>query len=85
MTHGLSYLPQVDLILVMVNGEITEMGSYVELMSRDGAFAEFLHTYANAEQENIPDVTGERSTIQQTHTDADMLKTCFHDLVEIIL
>ena len=66
VTHGLSYLPQVDLILVMVNGEITEMGSYVELMSRDGAFAEFLHTYANAEQENNPDVTGERSIILQT-------------------
>ncbi|CAL8268963.1 unnamed protein product, partial [Boreogadus saida] len=57
VTHGLSYLPQVDLILVMVNGEITEMGSYVELMSRDGAFAEFLHTYANTEQENNPDVS----------------------------
>uniref|UniRef100_A0A7N8XQL6 Multidrug resistance-associated protein 1 n=1 Tax=Mastacembelus armatus TaxID=205130 RepID=A0A7N8XQL6_9TELE len=47
VTHGLSYLPQVDLILVMVDGEITEMGSYQQLMSREGAFAEFLHTYAN--------------------------------------
>ncbi|CAL8264121.1 unnamed protein product [Lota lota] len=75
VTHGLSYLPQVDLILVMVNGEITEMGSYVELMSRDGAFAEFLHTYANAEQENNPDVTGERDTIQHTH--ADMFENMF--------
>ncbi|KAM4634684.1 multidrug resistance-associated protein 1 [Polymixia lowei] len=50
VTHGLSYLPQADLILVMVEGEITEMGSYLELMAREGAFAEFLHTYANAEQ-----------------------------------
>ncbi|XP_071376110.1 multidrug resistance-associated protein 1 isoform X3 [Centroberyx affinis] len=50
VTHGLSYLPQVDLILVMVEGEITEMGSYLELMARDGAFAEFLRTYANADQ-----------------------------------
>uniref|UniRef100_UPI003AAA51D4 multidrug resistance-associated protein 1 n=1 Tax=Centroberyx gerrardi TaxID=166262 RepID=UPI003AAA51D4 len=50
VTHGLSYLPQADLILVMVEGEITEMGSYLELMARDGAFAEFLRTYANADQ-----------------------------------
>lgn len=46
VTHGLSYLPQVDLILVLVEGEITEMGSYQQLMDRDGAFAEFQRTYA---------------------------------------
>ncbi|XP_077415304.1 multidrug resistance-associated protein 1 isoform X2 [Vanacampus margaritifer] len=46
VTHGLSYLPQVDLILVMVNGEITEIGSYQQLMATEGAFSEFQHTYA---------------------------------------
>ncbi|XP_041086711.1 multidrug resistance-associated protein 1-like [Polyodon spathula] len=51
VTHGLSYLPQVDLILVLVDGEITEMGSYQELLNRQGAFSEFLHTYASAEQD----------------------------------
>jgi len=51
VTHGLSFLPQADLILVMVDGEITEMGSYAELLSRQGAFAEFLHNYSNKEQE----------------------------------
>lgn len=45
VTHGLSYLPQADLILVMVDGEITEMGSYQQLMDTEGAFAEFLRTY----------------------------------------
>ncbi|XP_072549871.1 multidrug resistance-associated protein 1 [Salminus brasiliensis] len=51
VTHGLSFLPQADLILVMVDGEITETGSYTELLSRQGAFADFLRTYANAEQD----------------------------------
>lgn len=46
VTHGLSYLPQADLILVMVEGEITEMGSYQQLMATEGAFSEFLRTYA---------------------------------------
>lgn len=46
MTHGLSYLPQVDLILVMVDGEVTETGSYQQLLDKDGSFAEFLRTYA---------------------------------------
>lgn len=46
VTHGLSYLPQADLILVMVEGEITEMGSYQQVMATEGAFSEFLRTYA---------------------------------------
>nr|XP_019958522.1 PREDICTED: multidrug resistance-associated protein 1-like isoform X1 [Paralichthys olivaceus] len=46
VTHGLSYLPQVDLIIVMVDGEVTEMGSYQQLMATEGAFAEFLQTYS---------------------------------------
>ena len=40
----------MDTILVMSDGEISEMGSYQELLKQDGAFAEFLRTYANAEQ-----------------------------------
>ncbi|KAJ8384011.1 hypothetical protein AAFF_G00212550 [Aldrovandia affinis] len=36
VTHGLSFLPQADLILVMVDGEITETGSYLELLGRQG-------------------------------------------------
>ncbi|XP_054614670.1 multidrug resistance-associated protein 1 [Dunckerocampus dactyliophorus] len=55
VTHGLSYLPQVDLILVMVDGEITEVGSYQQLMATDGAFSEFLRTYAGVEHEDNND------------------------------
>ncbi|KAM5199043.1 multidrug resistance-associated protein 1 isoform 3-T3 [Hipposideros larvatus] len=51
ITHGISYLPQVDVIIVMSGGKISEMGSYQELLARDGAFAEFLRTYAGTEQE----------------------------------
>ncbi|XP_023560439.1 multidrug resistance-associated protein 1 isoform X4 [Octodon degus] len=55
VTHGISYLPQVDVIIVMTGGKISEMGSYQELLDRDGAFAEFLRTYASAEQESSED------------------------------
>ncbi|KAM5227272.1 multidrug resistance-associated protein 1 isoform 2-T2 [Ctenodactylus gundi] len=51
VTHGISYLPQVDVIIVMSGGKISELGSYQELLARDGAFAEFLRTYTSAEQE----------------------------------
>jgi len=35
----------VDNIVVLVNGEISEEGSYEELLSHDRAFAQFLRTY----------------------------------------
>lgn len=50
VTHAINYLPQMDTILVMSEGEISELGSYQHLLKQDGAFAEFLRTYANAEQ-----------------------------------
>lgn len=45
MTHGVHWLPMVDTVIVMVNGRISEMGSYEDLMSHDGPFAQFLKTY----------------------------------------
>ncbi|XP_043085931.1 ATP-binding cassette sub-family C member 3 isoform X2 [Puntigrus tetrazona] len=46
VTHGISFLPQVDNILVMVEGRVSEMGSYQELLKQNGAFAEFLRNYS---------------------------------------
>ncbi|KAK2583563.1 hypothetical protein KPH14_009513 [Odynerus spinipes] len=42
VTHGIVYLPEVDNILVLKDGEITEHGTYKQLMDKRGAFAEFL-------------------------------------------
>lgn len=32
--------------MVMVDGNVSEMGSYQELLNQNGAFAEFLRNYA---------------------------------------
>ena len=42
MTHGLAYLPQCDKIVVMSEGEIEEMGTYDELMAKDGKLTEMI-------------------------------------------
>ncbi|XP_076266256.1 multidrug resistance-associated protein 1-like isoform X3 [Rhynchophorus ferrugineus] len=42
VTHGVTYLPQTDNILVITNGEVSESGTYQHLMDKKGAFAEFL-------------------------------------------
>ena len=49
VTHGIGFLPQCDVIVVMADGQITEVGSYNELIENDGDFAQFLQTYQNAE------------------------------------
>ncbi|XP_009304647.1 ATP-binding cassette sub-family C member 3 isoform X2 [Danio rerio] len=46
VTHGISFLPQVNNILVLVDGRVSEMGSYQDLLRQNGAFAEFLRNYS---------------------------------------
>uniref|UniRef100_A0A3Q4MRH7 ABC-type glutathione-S-conjugate transporter n=1 Tax=Neolamprologus brichardi TaxID=32507 RepID=A0A3Q4MRH7_NEOBR len=58
VTHGISFLPQVDNIMVMVDGRVSEMGSYQDLLKQNGAFAEFLRNYAledNMEEDEASD------------------------------
>ncbi|XP_076174831.1 multidrug-Resistance like Protein 1 isoform X2 [Ptiloglossa arizonensis] len=42
VTHGITYLPEVDNIIVLKDGEITEIGNYKQLLEKRGAFSEFL-------------------------------------------
>uniref|UniRef100_A0A8C7QSC6 ABC-type glutathione-S-conjugate transporter n=1 Tax=Oncorhynchus mykiss TaxID=8022 RepID=A0A8C7QSC6_ONCMY len=68
VTHGMSFLPQADLILVLVDGEITESGSYQELLSRHGAFADFIHTFAsNDRKESVTETATQRGRTSFTN------------------
>lgn len=50
VTHRIGFLPQVDCIVVMNGGCISEVGTYRELLERKGVFAEFLMTYLTSEE-----------------------------------
>ncbi|XP_067162182.1 ATP-binding cassette sub-family C member 6 isoform X2 [Apteryx mantelli] len=50
VTHTINILPQVDNIVVLVDGTISEVGSYQELLQKNGIFAEFLHSHITAEE-----------------------------------
>ncbi|KAK2171195.1 hypothetical protein NP493_1094g03011 [Ridgeia piscesae] len=41
VTHSVAYLQQMDTIVVLKNGEISEMGTFQELLLHGAAFAEF--------------------------------------------
>ena len=60
MTHGISFLNQLDVIVVMVDGRISEMGTYRELLTQNGDFAEILRTYLeNEDVGNVADIDNE--------------------------
>nr|XP_026483252.1 multidrug resistance-associated protein 1 isoform X3 [Vanessa tameamea] len=51
VTHNVSYLAQTDHILVLRDGEVSEAGTYQQLLEKKGAFAEFLlHHLSDAER-----------------------------------
>ncbi|TRY61972.1 hypothetical protein TCAL_10708 [Tigriopus californicus] len=59
VTHGVSFLPQVDNILVMKDGRISERGTYEELLSKQGDFASFLIQYLSEEGDKEKDLEEE--------------------------
>ncbi|XP_041666846.1 multidrug resistance-associated protein 1-like [Cheilinus undulatus] len=72
VTHGLSFLSKVDLVLVMDQGQISEVGSYVDLMEQKGAFAKFVHTFSvsmNRESAAPKDKTRRKSMSWLSMTD----------------
>ncbi|XP_028651533.1 canalicular multispecific organic anion transporter 1 [Erpetoichthys calabaricus] len=50
VTHGVKFLPEVDEIIVLVNGEVSEVGSYQALKASGKAFSKFLSTYAKNDE-----------------------------------
>ncbi|NXH21247.1 MRP6 protein, partial [Bucco capensis] len=66
VTHTINILPQVDSIVFLVDGMISEIGSYQELLQKNGAFAEFLHSHTTAEEKagaGFPAVGDTKGTI----------------------
>lgn len=59
VTHGISFLPYVDEIVVLENGVISEVGSYENLRASGGAFSKFLDTYATEQNNQRNSETGE--------------------------
>ncbi|CAB3223737.1 unnamed protein product [Arctia plantaginis] len=48
VTHNISYLAQTDLVLVLNDGEVSESGTYQQLLDKKGSFADFLLHHLSA-------------------------------------
>ncbi|CAG2106437.1 unnamed protein product [Medioppia subpectinata] len=52
VTNSVSILPNVDQIVVINNGYVSESGTFEELISRNGYFAEFVTEYLSQQSDN---------------------------------
>lgn len=76
VTHGVTYLHQVDNIFVVKSGEISESGSLQELINKKGAFAEFLIQHlqeVNEEDDNLDDIKQQLESTLATTGDTELL------------
>ncbi|NWV38486.1 MRP6 protein, partial [Grantiella picta] len=75
VTHTINILPQVDNIVFLVDGMISETGSYQELLQRNGAFAEFLHSHITAEEKPCAGFPGNPNPLESFFTSGDSVKS----------
>uniref|UniRef100_A0A672TTI4 MRP1 protein n=1 Tax=Strigops habroptila TaxID=2489341 RepID=A0A672TTI4_STRHB len=64
VTHNVTFLPHTDLIIVMEEGRISQMGTYQELVSKRANFAELIQVFSaeHTTEETTP-VEGEKIRI----------------------
>ncbi|XP_077783406.1 multidrug resistance-associated protein 1-like isoform X1 [Podarcis muralis] len=63
VTHNLAILSQTDIVVMMEDGRITEMGSYKDLLSQRANFAELIQTFGGGkEDEEMPSVSSKIKT-----------------------
>lgn len=53
VTHRITFLPQVDKIIVMKDGKIYESGTYAELMAKKGEFNNFIVQYLAEQKDEL--------------------------------
>lgn len=54
MTHDVSILKDVDLIVSMKEGQIDEVGTYDDLISHNGSFTKFMKEHSKMKDDDIP-------------------------------
>ncbi|XP_055548703.1 multidrug resistance-associated protein 1 isoform X7 [Wyeomyia smithii] len=72
VTHGITFLPNTDIIFVLKDGEISESGSYQELMDKKGSFAEFLIQHLQEVNDSDEDIDEIKAQIESNVSNEEL-------------
>ncbi|XP_071114641.1 multidrug resistance-associated protein 1-like [Haliotis cracherodii] len=94
VTHGIHWLPEMDAILVMTGGQISEKGTYEELLQHNGPFAQLIQKYlfeGNDSDVSEPELTEIKKSVRQrmksvksSEETNDEILTCMSDRKSLI-
>ena len=65
VTNSVAFLNQMDYIVVMKNGRISEAGSYKELLANEGYFTEYLMEHMSQAAEDSDDYVEDLEVLKQ--------------------
>ncbi|GAB5580898.1 ATP-binding cassette sub-family C member 3 [Prionailurus iriomotensis] len=72
VTHSINFLPQMDFIIVLADGQVSEVGPYPALLQHSGSFANFLCNYApDKPEKNLKE--GSRTALEDTDEEEVLL------------
>jgi ABC-type multidrug transport system fused ATPase/permease subunit len=78
IAHRISTVKRADVVLVVENGRITQIGTHAELMARDGHYQEIAAVQLYGDDGRAPEVTAEEESEHPSHMhrlrDANMAK-----------
>lgn len=72
VTHGITYLPECDNIFVLKDGEVSEEGTYKELLEKKGSFAEFLIQHLQEVNEEAEDLDEIKAVLESAVTSEEL-------------
>ncbi|KAG4066137.1 hypothetical protein HA402_010339 [Bradysia odoriphaga] len=75
VTHGVTYLKQMNNIVVLKEGSVSESGTLQELLDQKGAFSEFLvqHIETVKDEENLDEIQKELESALKKASSTDLL------------
>ncbi|XP_061394491.1 multidrug resistance-associated protein 1 isoform X14 [Musca vetustissima] len=82
VTHGITFLPQTDNIYVMKMGEISESGTYQELLIKKGDFSDFLLQHLQEGGEEVEDLDVIKQQLEG-NLQSDELKNQFRKAITL--
>ncbi|KAF4526522.1 hypothetical protein B566_EDAN005889 [Ephemera danica] len=75
VTHGVTHLHEADVVVVMENGYVTEMGTYAELIARGGAFANLVsqHLHERNDEEDDQQQSDDEEKENEKGEDSELI------------